>query len=156
MAALLPASLVLARWCCRLRRRSAATTTRPASASAVGPIVKGPRGVWLFQPAGKPKNVVVYFHGQGGPVEATPKNHRPWIDHLVSRGSIVVYPRYELNYEIDPVLYALQGVQTAMKRVKNADKLPVAVDRLLARGRDRPARVRRRSQPATTRRCPTR
>jgi predicted esterase len=97
----------------------------PATPSAVGPIVKGARGVWLFQPAGKPKNVVVYFHGQGGPVEATPKNHRPWIDHLVSRGSIVVYPRYELNYEIDPVLFALQGVQTAMKKVKNADNLPV-------------------------------
>jgi predicted alpha/beta-hydrolase family hydrolase len=97
----------------------------PDKASAVGPIVKGPKGVWLFQPAGKPKNVVVYFHGQGGPTEATPKNHRPWIDHLVSRGSIVVYPRWELNYEIDPVVYALQGVQTAMKRVENADKLPV-------------------------------
>ena len=50
------------------------------------------KGVWLFQPAGKPKRMVIFFHGQGGPEEATPANHRAWIDHMVDQGSVVIYP----------------------------------------------------------------
>jgi len=99
-------------------------TDYPDKATEAGPFVKGAKGAWLFRPAGKPKNVVVYFHGQGGPIEATPKNHRPWIKHLVDRGSIVVYPRYETNYEIDPMLFALKGVQRALKGV-DVKGLPV-------------------------------
>ena len=81
-------------------------------------------GVWTFLPAGKPKRLVIFFHGQGGPVEATPQNHRAWIDHLVKRGAIVVYPRYEIDYNqavIDP---AIQGIQTASKQLR-LDGLPV-------------------------------
>jgi hypothetical protein len=96
----------------------------PDKATEAGPFVKGANGAWLFRPAGKPKNVVVYFHGQGGPIEATPRNHRPWIKHLVDRGSIVVYPRYEMNYEVDPLLFAVKGVQRALKGV-DVKGLPV-------------------------------
>lgn len=74
-------------------------------------------GVWMFLPAGKPKRLVIFFHGQGGPIEATPQNHRPWIDHLVGKGAAVIYPRYEIDYSqavIDP---AIEGVQTANKRL---------------------------------------
>jgi hypothetical protein len=89
----------------------------PDRATATGPIGTGADGVWVFQPAGKPKNVVVFFHGQGGPQEATPVNHRPWIDHLVKRGSLVIYPRYELSYEPDPIPFVVKGVKAAMERV---------------------------------------
>jgi acetyl esterase/lipase len=81
-------------------------------------------GVWMFLPAGKPKRLVIFFHGQGGPTEATPQNHRPWIDHLVKRGAVVVYPRYEIDYSqavIDP---AIEGIQTAKKQLSLAG-LPV-------------------------------
>jgi dienelactone hydrolase len=74
-------------------------------------------GYWVFRPAGQPKRLVIFFHGQGGPVEATPQNHRPWIDHLVKRGAVVVYPRYERVYSkavLDP---AVEGVKTASKRL---------------------------------------
>jgi predicted alpha/beta-hydrolase family hydrolase len=91
---------------------------------AEGPIGEGASGVWIFQPAGKAKNLVVYFHGQGGPTEATPQNHLPWIEHLVERGSVVLYPRYEMTYEVDPMQYVLEGVKTAAKRV-DLDRLPV-------------------------------
>jgi dienelactone hydrolase len=67
---------------------------------------------------------VIFFHGQGGPTETTPTNHRDWIDHLVSRGAIVVYPRYETDYSqavIDPTI---SGVRTAMKRL-GPQSLPV-------------------------------
>jgi hypothetical protein len=89
-----------------------------------GPIGKGSSGVWLYRPAGKPKDVVVYFHGQGGPTETTPANHLPWIKHLVKRGSIVIYPRYETAYEADPMQFIATGVKAAEKKVDVKD-LPV-------------------------------
>ena len=91
-----------------------------------GQIGKGASGVWYYRPAGKPKDLVIYFHGQGGPTEATPENHLPWIRHLVSRGSIVVYPRYETDYEADPMQFIVNGLQTAAKQV-DLDGLPVMV-----------------------------
>ncbi len=95
-----------------------------SKATSEGPIGKGSSGVWLYRPAGKPKDVVVYFHGQGGPKEATPENHLPWINHLVKRGSIVVYPRYEMAYEADPMQFIVNGVKAAEKKVDVKD-LPV-------------------------------
>jgi len=96
----------------------------PAKATSEGPIGKGASGVWIYQPAGKPKDVVVYFHGQGGPEEATPANHLPWIRHLVKRGSIVVYPRFEVLYTQDPIPHIVSSVRAATRRV-DVDGLPV-------------------------------
>jgi len=99
-------------------------TSYPDKATVTGPIGPGANGVWVFEPAGKPKDVVVFFHGQGDAREATPVNHRPWIDHLVKRGSLVIYPRYELTYEPDPIPFVVKGVRTAMKHV-DTKGLPV-------------------------------
>jgi hypothetical protein len=74
-------------------------------------------GYWLFRPAGKPKRLVIFFHGQGGPVEATPQNHRPWIDHLVARGAAVIYPRYEQVYSQAVLNPAVAGIKTASTRL---------------------------------------
>ena len=71
-----------------------------SKATSEGPIGKGSSGVWLFRPAGKAKNVVVYFHGQGGPDEATPAN------------------------EADPMKYIVDGVKAAEKKV-DVKGLPV-------------------------------
>lgn len=52
---------------------------------------------WLFEPAEpRPKAapVVVFSHGWGA-VEPAP--YRAWIDHIVRRGNIVVYPRYQAD-----------------------------------------------------------
>ena len=99
-------------------------TSYPDKPTVSGPFTNGANGVWIFQPAGKPKRVVIYFHGQGGPTEATPANHRPWIDHLVSRGAVVIYPRYELNYSRRVPVPAVSGVQRAVKQLHLAG-LPV-------------------------------
>jgi predicted esterase len=96
----------------------------PSKATSEGPIGKGASGVWIYTPAGKPKDVVVYFHGQGGPQEATPVNHLPWIKHLVSRGSVVIYPRYEIAFEEDPMPFIVTAVREATKRV-DVKGLPV-------------------------------
>jgi poly(3-hydroxybutyrate) depolymerase len=98
----------------------------PDVPTSEGPIGKGANGVWLFRPAGKPKTLVIYFHGQGGPEEAVPSNHLPWINHLVARGSAVIYPRYEVTYEPNPLEHVLVGVRAAMKRLDD-DNLPVLV-----------------------------
>ena len=79
--------------------------------------MSGSKGVWLFRPAGKPKRLVIFFHGQGGPVETTPANHRDWIDHLVARGAAVVYPRYETSYSAAVIDATTAGVRTANERL---------------------------------------
>jgi acetyl esterase/lipase len=99
----------------------------PAHATVQGPLVEGSdpaAGAWLFQPAGKPKRLVIFFHGQGGPVEATPVNHRAWIDHLVAKGNAVIYPRYEQSYAEAVIGPAVAGVRTAAKQLGEPD-LPV-------------------------------
>jgi acetyl esterase/lipase len=95
-----------------------------AKPSVVGPIGAGGKGVWLFRPAGEAKRLVIFFHGQGGPAETTPTNHRPWIDHLVRKGAIVLYPRYETNYSRAVLGNAEVGVRQAMERL-GPQKLPV-------------------------------
>lgn len=99
----------------------ASLPTRP---TVEGPFVSGSKGVWLFRPAGRPKRLVILFHGQGGPVETTPRNHRPWIDHLVERGAVVVYPRYETSYSPAVLGPATAGIRTATKRL-GRQSLPV-------------------------------
>jgi dienelactone hydrolase len=101
----------------------------PSRATATGPLVEGPdpaAGAYLFRPAGKPKRLVIFFHGQGGPEETTPTNHRPWIDHLVAEGNAVIYPRYEESYATAVIGPAVAGVRTAVRSLDEPG-LPVAV-----------------------------
>jgi len=57
----------------------------------------GERGWWLFlpvQPMPSTAPVVVFCHGWGG---VEPAIYRAWIDHIVRRGAIVIYPLYQAN-----------------------------------------------------------
>jgi len=57
---------------------------------------RGADQVWVYGPEGrKPRALVLFVHGAGDAREDTPYYHRPWIRHLVARGNVVVYPRYE-------------------------------------------------------------
>ena len=50
---------------------------------------------WIFEPdTPKPASapVIVFLHGWGG---MNPLYYGAWLDHLVKRGNIVVYPRYQ-------------------------------------------------------------
>jgi hypothetical protein len=93
----------------------------PSKPTVEGPLVQGSKGVWIFRPAGQPKRLVIFFHGQGGPTEATPANHRAWIDHLVARGAEVIYPRFELEYSRAVLTPAVAGVQRARDRLELTD-----------------------------------
>jgi dienelactone hydrolase len=55
----------------------------------------GAQGWWLFTPSAPvpaTAPVVVFCHGWSA---IDPKAYRAWIDHLVRRGNIVVYPNYQ-------------------------------------------------------------
>jgi pimeloyl-ACP methyl ester carboxylesterase len=54
-------------------------------------------GYWLFEPSDpKPDSaeVVVFLHGYGA---YNPMVYGKWIKHLVAKGNIVIYPRYQKN-----------------------------------------------------------
>ena len=58
---------------------------------------KGGQEYWIFEPdSPKPRTapVIVFLHGWGG---MNPLYYGAWLDHLVKRGNIVVYPRYQAN-----------------------------------------------------------
>jgi acetyl esterase/lipase len=61
-----------------------------------------PRGYWLFEPAepAPPQApVIVLNHGWGA---IDPGVYRAWIDHLVQRGNIVIYPLYQDSLRTPP------------------------------------------------------
>jgi pimeloyl-ACP methyl ester carboxylesterase len=58
---------------------------------------KGGGEYWIFEPdSPKPRTapVIVFLHGWGG---MNPLYYGAWVDHLVKRGNIVIYPRYQAN-----------------------------------------------------------
>jgi acetyl esterase/lipase len=77
----------------------------PAPPQASGPVVDTERGtatpygtgaaqVWVLRPtSGEMRSVVVYLHGYGAylPFEW----HLQWMDHLLEKGSTVIFPRYQ-------------------------------------------------------------
>ncbi|PHN05033.1 hypothetical protein CRP01_18580 [Flavilitoribacter nigricans DSM 23189 = NBRC 102662] len=57
-----------------------------------------PYGYWLFEPGGDQRpdsaQVVVLIHGYGA---YNPMIYGDWIEHLVRRGNIVIFPRFQRN-----------------------------------------------------------
>lgn len=57
---------------------------------------KGDHEFWIFEPSEpkplKPAPMVVFIHGWGA---MSPNIYGAWIEHLVRRGNIVVFPRYQ-------------------------------------------------------------
>jgi hypothetical protein len=80
--------------------------------------------VYVFRPTAKPTSVVVFVHGQGDLKETTPFYHRPWLEHLASRGSIVLYPKYELKPGAPgAVVHMALGVRAAVAHL-HVPRLP--------------------------------
>ena len=60
-------------------------------------VKSGAQGWWLFVPSSpRPASapVVVFCHGWGA---LDPKGYRAWIDHIVRRGNIVIWPNYQAS-----------------------------------------------------------
>ena len=81
----------------------------------------GAKEYWIYEPdAPKPTTapVVVFLHGWGG---MNPFYYGAWIDHLVKRGNIVIYPRYQgglLTPREDFIPNSLAAIQDAFSRLK--------------------------------------
>jgi dienelactone hydrolase len=89
---------------------------------------KGGTEYWIFEPdTPKPATapLVVFLHGWGG---MNPMYYGAWIDHLVKRGNIVIYPRYQASLltslqEFTPntltaIKAAIERLQTEQGHVK--------------------------------------
>jgi acetyl esterase/lipase len=62
---------------------------------ATGPFGSGRGEVWLLEPDGQPESVVLFAHGW---TAVDPNDwHRPRLDHLCANGSLVVFPRYQVD-----------------------------------------------------------
>ena len=96
-----------------------------AGCRITGPFGAGRAQVWLLRPAAPPKSVVLFAHGWTA-VEPTDW-HRPRFDHLCARGSLVVFPRYQID-GLDSWQQAVdgfrRGVQIGFGRI-GQDGLPV-------------------------------
>lgn len=82
----------------------------------------GAQGWWLFTPAAPaPAHapVVVFCHGWGA---LDPHHYRAWIDHLVRRGNIVVWPNYQDSLLTPGAQFlpnAIAGVRGAFEQLAN-------------------------------------
>lgn len=91
-------------------------------------------GYWLFEPADpKPDSaeVVVFMHGYGA---YNPLAYGKWIKHLVAKGNIVIYPRYQKNLLMPrPDAFpanAAQGIQDALALLHTGDHVRPKTDKV--------------------------
>ncbi|MEO6039996.1 MAG: hypothetical protein ABIQ93_16405 [Saprospiraceae bacterium] len=89
-------------------------------------------GYWLFEPADpKPDSaeVVVFLHGYGA---YNPMAYGKWIKHLVAKGNIVIYPRYQTNLlwpqaDVFP-RNAAKGIRNALVALQKGDHVHPKTD----------------------------
>jgi len=86
---------------------------------------KKPHGYWLFEPAApRPDsaNVIVFNHGYGG---YNPMIYGQWIKHLVRKGNIVIFPRYQRNvYFPRPRKFSKnvsKAIRNALEKIEKGD-----------------------------------
>lgn len=151
-----PALVVLAGGLCLLPFPVTAEDPAPKRAAPPGQPEKGPGGAdyahasyrvtalgqgreqaWIFEPAEPlpkaPCPVVLFLHGWSA---MDPSPYGAWIRHLVRKGNVVLYPRYQDALRTPPALFTpgmLAGVRAAWSRLEkpgsavSADARRVAV-----------------------------
>ena len=85
----------------------------------------GPRSYWIFEPAEPTPElapVVVFHHGW---LAVNPAAYGAWIDHLARRGSIVIFPRYQHDWNTKPTDFlpnALAAIHDALHVLETSPK----------------------------------
>ncbi len=93
---------------------------------------EGDRQYWIFEPAKPaPKSapLIVFNHGWSA---MNPKTYGAWIDHLVKRGNIVVYPRYQANLRTSTKKFtqnAIQAVKDAILQLQKGNHVKPQLDK---------------------------
>ncbi|HEX7294494.1 MAG TPA: alpha/beta hydrolase, partial [Pyrinomonadaceae bacterium] len=82
---------------------------------------QGGKEYWIYEPD-KPKPttapVIVFIHGWGG---TNPLYYGAWIDHIVKRGNIVIFPRYQssiLTRREDFIPNTLDAIKDGIQRLQ--------------------------------------
>src|SRR6266850_524001 len=94
-----------------------AESSRPVTMERVG---EGGQAAWIFTPNDpRPTTapVILFIHGYRA---TDPYEYGAWIDHLVKRGNIVIYPIYEEEYgDSDPKIFRnlVEGSKTAINHL---------------------------------------
>ena len=82
---------------------------------------EGEQRYWIIEPdrAGdKPMSVVLFMHGMGLTHHSA---YRSWINHLVRRGNIVIYPSYHTGGIVDPTTFTKHAAQAVRKALTQCD-----------------------------------
>lgn len=100
-------------------------------------IGEGGRQVWVFQPSDPTTPiapVVVFNHGWAA---MSPNIYGAWIRHLVRRGNIVIFPRYQANIATagaDFMPNAVAGVKAAIEQLQASEGVKPDLDRFAVVG----------------------
>lgn len=88
-----------------------------------------PEGYWLFTPADPVPDtaaVLVFLHGYGG---YNPMIYGGWIDHLVKRGNVVIYPRYQKDmWHPRPGKFAPNAARGIRDALAYLSETPMVID----------------------------
>ncbi len=95
-------------------------------------------GYWLFEPT-QPKpdsaHVIVFLHGYGA---INPMIYGAWIRHLVRKGNIVIYPRYQNNlFSPRPEAFAghaAVAIRNALERLQSGEHVAPIIEPLILVG----------------------
>lgn len=91
----------------------------------------GARMYWIFEPTDpKPSSapLIVFLHGWSA---MFPVFYRAWIDHIVKRGNIVVYPRYQRGIYFGHAEFnnnAICAVKHAIQTLQSGDQVQPELD----------------------------
>jgi pimeloyl-ACP methyl ester carboxylesterase len=96
-----------------------------------------PTGYWLYEPGlpdgslpTKPQPLVIFLHGY---TAIDPEIFRPWIDHIVQNGAIVIYPFYQnANDLIIPQFIdnSVTAIHDALDELAKPGHVPVDLTRV--------------------------
>jgi pimeloyl-ACP methyl ester carboxylesterase len=84
----------------------------------------GPHAYYLFEPSSpSPKQapLIVFNHGWGA---IDPSLYKAWIDHLVERGNIVVYPAYQDSLLTPPREFTSNAVFSVLDAIRKLQNSP--------------------------------
>ncbi len=79
---------------------------------------KGQHQYWIFEPDSNTTisaPVIVFMHGWGA---TTPTFYSAWIDHLLKKGNIVIYPRYQQDLTTPSDNFTPNSIRAVKKALK--------------------------------------
>lgn len=82
---------------------------------------QGAEGYWIIEPrdtVDESLPVILFVHGLNLPGFGS---YRQWINHLVLKGNIVIYPRYQTGGIVDPTAFTDNTAEAARKALARCD-----------------------------------